>query len=102
MYLNFGIYLDNNSLLIKPLLFLLFRLFRIKVHNNFAQADDVFAEDATVEGTDGPIDASAIRKRIYSGILEGKKQIIASIEYIVNHSREHSSIVATDKRLRLY
>jgi hypothetical protein len=40
------------------------------VHNNFAQADDVFAEDATVEGTDGPIDATAIRKRIYSGILE--------------------------------
>ena len=47
------------------------------MHNNFAQADDVFAEDATVEGTDGPIDASAIRKRIYSGILEGKEQIIA-------------------------
>ena len=50
------------------------------MHNNFAQADDVFAEDATVEGTDGPIDASAIRKRIYSGILEGKNtknQIIA-------------------------
>ena len=46
------------------------------MHNNFAQADDVFAEDATVEGTDGPIDASAIRKRIYSGILEGKNQII--------------------------
>ena len=67
----------NLNILIKPLLFLLFRLFRIKVHNNFAQADDVFAEDATVEGTDGPIDASAIRKRIYSGILEGKEQIIA-------------------------
>jgi len=46
------------------------RLFRIKVHNNFAQEDDVFAEDAVVESTDGPIDASAIRKRIYSGILE--------------------------------
>ena len=71
------------------------------MHNNFAQADDVFAEDATVESTDGPIDATAIRKRIYSGILEGNKQIIASIECIVNHSREHSSIVATEKRLRL-
>ena len=67
------------------------------MHNNFAQADDVFAEDATVEGTDGPIDATAIRKRIYSGILEGKNQIIAWIECIVNHC----SIVATDKRLRL-
>ena len=55
------------------------------MHNNFAQADDVFAEDATVEGTDGPIDASAIRKRIYSGILEGKNQIIAWTECIVNH-----------------
>ena len=50
---------------------LLFRLFRIKVHNNFAQANDVFADDAVVESTNGPIDASRIRKRIYSGILEG-------------------------------
>ena len=57
---------------------LLFRLFRIKVHNNFAQANDVFAEDAVVESTDGPIDASAIRKRIYSGILEGRNDTISN------------------------
>ena len=59
------------------------RLFRIKVHNNFAQEDDVFAEDAVVESTDGPIDASAIRKRIYSGILEGKKLIFLLIKDVV-------------------
>ena len=41
------------------------------MHNNFAQANDVFADDAVVESTNGPIDASRIRKRIYSGILEG-------------------------------
>lgn len=48
-----------------------FRLFRIKVHNNIAQANNVFADDAVVESTHGPIDASGIRKRIYAGILEG-------------------------------
>ena len=62
------------------------------MHNNFAQADDVFAEDATVESTDGPIDASAIRKRIYSGILEGKIQINAllfSLFYYFHLSNKH-------------
>ena len=53
------------------------------MHNNFAQEDDVFAEDAVVESTDGPIDASAIRKRIYSGILEGKKLISLLIKDVV-------------------
>ena len=49
-----------------------FRLFRIKLHCNFAQAQDIFADDAVVESTDGLIDATGIRNRIYSGILEGK------------------------------
>ena len=59
------------------------------MHNNFAQADDVFAEDATVEGTDGPIDASAIRKRIYSGILEGKIQINALLFSLLYYTCRH-------------
>lgn len=42
------------------------------MHNNIAQANDVYADDAVVESSDGPIDASGIFKRIYSGILEGK------------------------------
>jgi len=46
------------------------RLFRIKLHCNFAQAHDIFADDAVVESTDGLIDATGIRNRIYSGILE--------------------------------
>ena len=43
----------------------------------FAPKEPDMSFNATVEGTDGPIDATAIRKRIYSGILEGKNQIIA-------------------------
>ena len=53
------------------------------MHNNFAQADDVFAEDAVVESTDGPIDASDIRRRIYSGILEGKIKTVGYITLAV-------------------
>ena len=41
------------------------------MHKIFAQANDVFAEDAIVENTEGPIDASKVRNRIYSGILQG-------------------------------
>ena len=50
---------------------ILSRLFRISLHNNFAQPNDVFAEDVILENSEGPIDGVEIRKRIYSGILEG-------------------------------
>ena len=43
------------------------------MHNTFAQQNDVFAEDAILENSEGPINnVHRIRKRIYSGILEGK------------------------------
>jgi len=64
---------DSSSYHTKPILFNVTahnRLFRIKVHKIFAQANDVFAEDAIVENTEGPIDASKVRNRIYSGILQ--------------------------------
>ena len=31
----------------------------------------MFAEDVILENSEGPIDGAGIRKRIYSGILEG-------------------------------
>lgn len=49
----------------------IFRLFRVKVHNVFAQSNDVFAENAIIENTDGVLDASRVRRRIFSGSLEG-------------------------------
>ena len=50
-----------------------YRLFQISMHNTFAQQNDVFAEDAILENSEGPIkNVHRIRKRIYSGILEGK------------------------------
>ena len=52
-------------------LFYLFRIFRINLQKSFAQPNDVFAEDAILETSEGPIDATRIRERIYSGILEG-------------------------------
>ena len=52
-------------------LFYVFRIFRINLQKSFAQPNDVFAEDAILETSEGPIDATRIRERIYSGILEG-------------------------------
>ena len=51
--------------------FYFFRIFRINLQKSFAQPNDVFAEDAILETSEGPIDATRIRERIYSGILEG-------------------------------